>query len=210
MTENNSTNKDSKINIYKGLPKKHIGSVTDLLLSELGEKFIPILGEKEKAKQLLELSINQENCFFVERDSKLLGFLAFQINNTVFVNSSLSTIISIYGVISGTIKAIDLKMLEHKTNSSEIHIEAIVVSKQARGLGIGTKLIDTIFQFANQKGYKTITLEVIDTNPRAKDLYKRLGFKVDKKSNIWPINKLIGWPFNEIFLMEKDLSRENK
>ena len=192
--------------INKGLPKKFKGNAADLFLNALGEKFIPILGEKNKAKKLIELSINQDNCFSVENELKLLGFLAFQINESSFFNPSLATLISVYGLFSGILKVISLSMLGYKTNSNEIHIEAIAVSELARDKGIGTKLFDAIFQLASEKGYKTITLEVIDINPRAKKLYERMGFEVVKQSKTWPLNKLIGWPFNKVFLMKKEIN----
>ncbi|MCD4669149.1 MAG: GNAT family N-acetyltransferase [Actinomycetia bacterium] len=192
--------------INKGLPGKFKDSAADLFLNALGEKFIPILGEKNKAKEAIELSINQDNCFSAENESKLLGFLAFQINETSFLNPSLAILISVYGLFSGILKAIGLSMLEYKTNSNEIHIEAIAVDESARGKGIGTKLLDAIFQLASEKRYKTITLEVIDINPRARELYERIGFEVVKQSRIWPLNKLIGWPFNKVFLMKKEIS----
>jgi len=192
--------------INRRLPKKHKGIIADLFLNALGEKFIPILGEKNKAKKLIELSINQDNCFSVENELKLLGFLAFQINESSFFNPSLATLISVYGLFSGILKVISLSMLGYKTNSNEIHIEAIAVSELARDKGIGTKLFDAIFQLASEKGYKTITLEVIDINPRAKKLYERMGFEVVKQSKTWPLNKLIGWPFNKVFLMKKEIN----
>ena len=191
--------------INKGLPEKYLSSAADLFLNALGDKFTPILGDNNKAKQLLELSINQSNCFSVENESNLLGFLAFQINETTFLSPSLTTIISMYGVLRGILKAISLSMLGHKTESSEIYIEAVAVSELARGKGIGTKLFDAIFQFANEKEYKSITLQVIDINPRAKELYKRLGFEVVKQNKTWPLNKWIGWQFNEVFLMKKNV-----
>jgi ribosomal protein S18 acetylase RimI-like enzyme len=191
--------------INKGLPENYKNSVANLFLSALGEKFIPILGENNKAKQLLELSINQANCFSIENESELLGFLAFQINKTTFLNPPLTTIISLYGVFGGILKAIGLSILRHKTESNEIYIEAVAVNELARGKGIGTKLFDAIFQLANEKGYNNITLDVIDINPRAKELYERMGFEVVKQSKVWPLNKLIGWSFNEVFLMKKKL-----
>ena len=97
-------------------------------------------------------------------------------------------------------------MLQHKTKTGELYIEAIAVTEFARGKGIGTKLIDSIIKFANNKGYICITLQVIDTNPRAKELYEKVGFSVIKNSKIWPVNKLVGWSFTEVFLMQKTIS----
>ncbi len=191
--------------INKGLPEQYRSSAADLFLNALGGKFIPILGERNRAQRLLELSINKDNCFSVEHESELLGILAFQIDKTTFLNPSFATMRSVYGVFGGIFKAIGLSQLEHKTRFGEIYIEAVAVSELARGKGIGTKLFDAIFQMAEEKGYKTITLQVIDTNPRAKELYERIGFEVVKQSKTWPLNKLLGWSFNEVFLMKKDM-----
>lgn len=193
--------------INKGLLKNHESNAVDLFLNALGDKFYPILG-KRKARQLLELSIYHENCFFAESDSELLGILAFQVNEMNFINPSFKKIISVYGILGGVLKAIALSMLGYKSKDNEIYIEAIVVSKFARGQGIGTKLLDAIFQFAREKEYKTVSLQVIDTNSKAKELYERLGFRVVKRIKTWPINKIIGWSFREVFLMKKNIGFE--
>lgn len=189
--------------INKGLPGKYKSSSAELLLKALSEKFIPILGSKDKAKRLIESSIEPGNCFSAEENGKLLGFLAMQTMEGSFLNPSLKVLIPIYGIFRAIIKAISLSMLQHKTKKNELYIEGIAVNEFARGKGIGTELIEAMTEFAKNKGYKNLTLQVIDTNPRANELYKKLGFSIIKNSKIWPLNKLIGWPFNEVFLMEK-------
>ena len=60
----------TRLNDYKkGLFKKYIVSDTNLLLDSRGEKLIPILGKSPKTKKLLQISINQDNCFVTETDS---------------------------------------------------------------------------------------------------------------------------------------------
>ncbi len=192
--------------VSKKLPEKHKSSAVDLLLNALGDKFTPILGKNNKAKQLLVLSINIDNCLSVKNETGLLGFLAFQTNGASFLNPKLRTIISVYGLLGGIKKAIGLSLLKHKTKPNEIYIEAVAVNELCRGKGIGTKLLDALFVFSKEKGYKTITLEVIDTNLRAIELYEKIGFKIVKQKNISPINKLIDWSFNEVFLMKKNIN----
>jgi len=191
--------------ITKGLSPNYNSIAAELFLNALGEKFTPILGDKIKAKELLELSINPNNCFSAIAETELLGLLAFQIKNTNFLSITLKKIFSVYGFWSGIIKAIGLSMLFHKSNSEEIYLEAIAVSESARGKGVGTQLIEALFLFAKEKNLKSITLHVIDTNPKAKELYERLGFCVVKNSRIWPINKIMGFPFKKVFLMKKEI-----
>ncbi len=192
--------------INEGLPDKLKSPAAELFLEALSEKFIPILGKKDKAKKLIELSIEPGNCFYAEEDGKLLGLLAFQTKEGSFLNPSLKELIQLYGIYKAIFKAIGLSMLQHKTKNKELYIEAIAVTEFARGKGIGTKLIEALTEFAHNQGYKYLTLQVIDTNPRAKELYEKLGFSVIKNSKIWPFNKLIGWPFDGVFLMEKTIN----
>lgn len=62
-------------------------------------------------------------------------------------------------------------------------------------------------EFAMNNEYNCLTLQVIDTNPLAKELNEKLGFSVIKNSKIWPVNKLIGWSFSEVFLMQKIIGK---
>ncbi len=53
----------------------------------------------------------------------------------------------------------------------------IAVCKEARGLGLGTLLMQKIIQKAMQEGYPSISLSVDPENTTAVHLYKKLGFK---------------------------------
>lgn len=191
--------------ITKGLSNNNKGLVADLFLNALGEKFTPILGDKIRAKQLLESSIHPNNCFSATTDTELLGILAFQINDTNFLSITFNKIISVYGLINGIIKAIGLSLLVHNSSSDEIYLEAIAVCESARGKRVGTQLIEALFLFAKENNFKSITLQVIDINPNAKKLYERMGFVVVKRTRIWPINLIIKFPFKEVFLMKKEI-----
>ena len=193
--------------INEGLPVKFKRSAAELFLEAFSDKFIPILGRKDKAKRLIEFSIEPGNCFYAEEDGKLLGLLAFQTIEGSFLNPSLKVLIPIYGFLISIFKVFNLSMLQHKIKTCELYIEAIAVTDFARGKGIGTKLIETMTEFAMNNEYNCLTLQVIDTNPLAKELYEKLGFSVIKNSKIWPVNKLIGWPFSEVFLMQKIIGK---
>lgn len=56
-------------------------------------------------------------------------------------------------------------------------MDGIVVDPEMRGRGVGTAILEKLSEFAIENGYKTIKLEVIDTNSRARNLYESQGFK---------------------------------
>lgn len=59
----------------------------------------------------------------------------------------------------------------------EINIMNVVVRKDKRKLGIGSALLENIFEIAKKLQAKTITLEVNEKNTCAINLYKKYGFK---------------------------------
>ncbi|HCD52451.1 MAG TPA: GNAT family N-acetyltransferase [Balneolaceae bacterium] len=62
------------------------------------------------------------------------------------------------------------------TASKTFKIHDVVVHPDARGMGIGTKLLDHVKEEAEKMGCSKITLEVREDNP-AQKLYEREGFE---------------------------------
>jgi len=191
------------VSIQKGLPPDQVSSAAELFLSALADKFVPILGDGLKATKFIESGIVINSCFSALEDNKILGILAVQTENQNFLNHSFKEISIHYGFWGAIFKGFALHLLQHKPKPEELYIEGIAVVDFARGKGVGTKMIDTLMNFAQTENFRKITLEVIGSNQRALQLYKRLGFAIKKSSKIWPVNKIIGWPFNETIFMER-------
>ncbi len=189
--------------IQRGLPSELAGSASELFLSALSEKFAPVLGNDSKATELFKASIVVSSCFSALEDNRLLGVLAVQTEDQNFLNPSFGDLSIHYGFWGAVVKGVALHLLQHKPKSEELHVEGIAVVDSARGKGVGTKLLEELMRFAQTRNFKKITLEVIDTNHRALQLYERLGFAIQKHSKIWPANKIIGWTFNETIFMEQ-------
>ncbi len=57
-----------------------------------------------------------------------------------------------------------------------INIHDLVVSEERRGRGVGTRLIEAVFEEGRRIGACKVTLEVHASNNRARRLYRKLGF----------------------------------
>lgn len=55
-------------------------------------------------------------------------------------------------------------------------ILSVFVHEDSRGWGIGAKLIERACALCAERGCESIGLSVADNNPRARQLYRRLGF----------------------------------
>lgn len=60
--------------------------------------------------------------------------------------------------------------------SISFHIDDLVVTSSLRGQGIGKKLLDHIADYAKEKGYTSIELNVLAANTEAQQFYRGQGF----------------------------------
>lgn len=60
-------------------------------------------------------------------------------------------------------------------------LAAMGVSKEARGTGIGTLMMERFIEDAKQRGDRSMVLEVIEQNTPAVKLYQKMGFKIKRR-----------------------------
>ena len=65
------------------------------------------------------------------------------------------------------------ELLSHAPSA---HLETIIVAPQARGKGLGSRLLERAEQRAIALGAKSLTLHVFSNNIRARSLYKKHGY----------------------------------
>lgn len=67
--------------------------------------------------------------------------------------------------------------LDYFTQAPHAHVEVLVVDPHAEGRGVARALMDAVETWARDAGYGHVTLNVFDTNVRARGLYDRLGYR---------------------------------
>ncbi|GEM_PF-781667 len=200
--KNSKPNEDT--NVVFGLPNDLKKEAARAFLESLSEKFVPILGKENNALCLLEESMNTNACMVAtNKQTSLLGILAIQTSSMSFLNPTYEIMRKHYGFFSSIWNLARLATINHKVAQECIHIEAIVVCPEARGKGIGSLMINKLLANAKEMGKEHATLEVINTNISAVKLYERLGFRTIESNSIWPLNKVIKWEFESVYLMQK-------
>jgi GNAT superfamily N-acetyltransferase len=56
------------------------------------------------------------------------------------------------------------------------HVSVLAVTRAAEGRGVGRALMERAERWARDRGYRRITLNVFDSNHRARSLYERTGY----------------------------------
>lgn len=140
--------------------------------------------DEKKIFAYLLKNLNYPNVICAVSKGKIAGVLGVKNINDSCVNYNKSNFIETFGYFNGYYKYLKNKLtsfFESTPKEDETVIEMISVSSEFRSKGIGSFLINQIFTIEKKKKKYKILLEVVNTNPRAKSLYEKLGFQVKKK-----------------------------
>lgn len=72
---------------------------------------------------------------------------------------------------------IDYSGMADETEAGELYLDSLCVSNKYRGKGIATQLIQAAIAHSEELGIPAVGLLVDKGNPKAEDLYARLGFQ---------------------------------
>ncbi|WP_308366766.1 MULTISPECIES: GNAT family N-acetyltransferase [unclassified Microbulbifer] len=114
-------------------------------------------------------------------DGTLVGVCAIRdaTQNLAFTLSALRSIASFYPPLAAmrTItRGLRTELVIQPPKSGVGVIYHLGVAPEFRGLGIGRKLLQKLLEQIHERGLETAALDVAETNPRAKSLYKCMGF----------------------------------
>jgi ribosomal protein S18 acetylase RimI-like enzyme len=157
------------------------------------QKFGYVCDSEEKQKSfardfgLIETEAEDKE-FAVLREDRIVAYLSLRFKGQKGLRSaprlSLPGMIRRYGV-SGTIRATRMGIgFHYNPPAGELYIDTISVSAEARGTGIGSKLLEFAGELAAKRGLGRLSLMVMYENTRARALYERAGFKVVSRRDL--------------------------
>lgn len=68
---------------------------------------------------------------------------------------------------------------EHYNREEHGHVEDLIVAPGGEGRGVGRALLGKAEEWARERGYRWLTLNVFAENLRAREVYRRLGYGED-------------------------------
>ncbi len=150
---------------------------------------------KEQGIRIIRKSANYEQGLYILYKSKIIGGVGMNFRDKRFYYFSWKVLNEEFGFFGASWRSIVQKFSVDKLKDTELYIRSFAVSEHYRGKGFGTLLLNAVNDFAKKNGFETIILDVVDTNPRAYELYKRYGFEVIKKRKFGFITRSAGFSF---------------
>lgn len=164
--------------ITTGIPEHNRDEAAALYWEAFGEKLGFVMGPKYQALMFVRSVLRPDHGICAhDEDGRLLGIAGFKTSRGALVGGEFSDLRRAYGWTSAAIRTLLLAALERDTENERFLMDGLFVAPEARGLGVGTALLDAVVAEAKQRGYDQVRLDVVDTNPRAKALYRHVGFK---------------------------------
>ncbi len=142
-----------------------------------GSKLSLAVPDDERRVDMLAKGFLLQHSISAIADGDLVGLAGFSTSEGSLTSGiQYRSLLSDLGFFSGNRAAAVFSVYDRQARAGELLMDGIVVDASSRGQGIGTRLFSGLTELAKERGYSTIRLDVIDTNPGARRLYERLGF----------------------------------
>lgn len=165
-----------ELEICIGLPEQHRRQAAELVYSGFRTKLAPIMGAPDRVVAILEESLAADMALVALCEDQLVGLAGVGYNGRGFMNLHLSGFVRRLGWLHGLPGYVLAWNYARPAPAGKLALECLVVADSMRGQGIGTQLLDTVFDLARTEQLDSVQLDVVDTNPRARTLYERAGF----------------------------------
>lgn len=180
--------------IVRGFPASQRHQAASLYWEAFGGKLGTVLGPDDRARRFIADTLRPDHCFTaVAPDGRLLGIAGFKSPEGSFVGGSGEEMRAAYGRIGAMWRSAMLWLLSHEVDNHRFLVDGIAVTREARGMGIGTALLDALCAEGQARGYASIRLEVIDSNWRARALYEREGFMALRTESLGLLRHVFGF-----------------
>lgn len=176
-----------------GLPDALRAEAAALYWNAFGGKLGRVLGPERLALAFVERVMRADHCIVALGPEGLLGLAGFKTPEGSFAGGSPADLSAVYGRWGGAWRSGVMQLLGGEADSLRFLLDGLCVRPDMRGRGIGSALLAAICDEGRARGYGAVRLDVVDTNARARALYERRGFVLDRSTPIGPLRLIFGF-----------------
>lgn len=153
-------------------------AIAALYWEAFGRKLGRALGPRDRALRFIARVLSPDHAVCAwDEEGRLLGVAGFKTQDGALVGGALADMARVYGRLGALWRLGLLALLSRDTENARFLMDGLFVAPEARGRGVGTRLLAAIAEEARLRGYREVRLDVVEENARARALYERLGYR---------------------------------
>ena len=164
------------LTIQHGFTDDQRQAVAEVIHEGFKRKLAPLLGDRGHTLALLAAGLRPEGVLLAAQDGRVLGVAGLKYGREGFMEPVMADFVRVYGPLLAPLRRWLFEFMESPEPEDFVYVDAMAVRAGWRGRGIGARLLEATFDFARERGYPQVVLDVVDTNPDARRLYERMGF----------------------------------
>ncbi|MPW26845.1 GNAT family N-acetyltransferase [Alkalibaculum sp. M08DMB] len=158
--------------------------------------------DNEELKCLFTMAFHPFYIYAYLENGKVLGILGIASNCIRPIKIDINQSVKVYGKFKGSIIGKQMNLVFQRQvvkKNTDIYIDVLATTKNARGRGVATRLLEYAFSLPK---YEECYIEVLSKNLNAKKLYEKSGFIAYQKKPL-SYTSLMG--FGYPIRMKRDL-----
>ena len=172
-------------------------TLAELLYEGYAKKAAALRVDRETALALLAEALNLDRCFVAVRGDCAVGVVGLVEGRARALDFPFVLVRRHFGVLRSLAYSLLLSVRKwSRPAADELVFESLAVQPGERNQGIGTRLIAHVEAYAGKKGYRSVGLEVTDSNHTAIRLYSRLGYAIVKTRRYRLVTRRAGFTGN--------------
>ena len=177
-----------------GFKREDLHRAAELYDEAFGAKFALAITNRRKRVSLLESCFDPQYAVSAYDGRELIGLAGFHIpEGSLTGGMDLATLVKELGLVGGLRAAVVFSLYERRPADGELLMDGIAVSASRRGMGVGTRLLEFLLEYAEANDYATVRLDVVDINSAARRLYERVGFETTTVERFPYLRWLLGF-----------------
>jgi ribosomal protein S18 acetylase RimI-like enzyme len=181
------------VTVFSGLQADQKADAARLYWEAFGGKLDRVLGPEPLALAFFERVIRADHCLAALDNGTLIGIAGFKTTSGSFAGGGWADLTAVYGVWGGRWRGWALWALNREIDNDRFLVDGICVTRSQRGKGVGSLLLAGLYDEAARRGYRSIRLDVIDANWRARALYEREGFLATRTESLGLLRHVFGF-----------------
>ena len=171
---------EPNVEIAEGIEPQHVEDALRILHEAFAKKLRHGFRDADDMVRLFHDSVDRTSCYSAIVDGRCLGVLTWSTRGREFYQFSARALLTRFSPWRALRILFNSVLLLDTPAADELIVESIAVSPSARGLGLGTLLMERAEARARAMSKRQLSLGVIGENEGAIRLYERLGYRITR------------------------------